>query len=89
MNFIRKILINLSLTIIILYQKLISPLTPARCRFVPSCSEYARQAIVSHGLKGILLGFRRVLRCHPWNAGGFDPVPEMTQGGYNIDSVDI
>ena len=60
-----------------LYQRLISPLLGARCRFHPSCSEYAAQAIVRHGpIKGIYLGVRRILRCHPWNPGGIDEVPE-------------
>ena len=59
------------------YQRLISPLTGARCRFHPSCSEYTAQAIVVHGpLRGLYLGMRRLLRCHPWSAGGVDNVPE-------------
>jgi putative membrane protein insertion efficiency factor len=60
------------------YQRLISPLLGARCRFHPSCSEYAAQAILRHGpLRGIYLACRRVLRCHPWNPGGIDEVPEV------------
>lgn len=60
-----------------LYQRLISPLLGARCRFRPSCSEYAAQAILRHGVfRGFYLGIRRVLRCHPWNPGGIDEVPE-------------
>ena len=59
-----------------LYQRLISPLTPPSCRFEPSCSEYGAQAILAHGvLKGSLLASWRILRCHPFCAGGFDPVP--------------
>ncbi len=47
------------------------------CRFHPTCSEYTYQAIEKHGIwKGCYLGLRRVLRCHPWNDGGYDPVPE-------------
>ena len=58
------------------YQLLISPLFPASCRFDPSCSEYARQAIAKYGpLKGTWLAIRRVARCHPWHPGGHDPVP--------------
>ena len=64
------------LLLIRLYQKLISPMLPASCRFYPSCSEYTCQAIAKYGaLRGGWLGVRRVSRCHPWNPGGFDPVP--------------
>lgn len=59
-----------------LYQRLISPLLGPRCRFYPSCSEYAVGSILAHGpLRGLYLGIRRLLRCHPWNPGGFDEVP--------------
>ena len=59
-----------------LYQVAISPYTPPSCRFIPSCSEYARQAIAKHGpLKGSALALRRILRCHPWGGSGYDPVP--------------
>lgn len=58
------------------YQQCISPLTPPACRFTPTCSEYARQAIMKHGpLKGLWLAVRRILRCHPWGGSGYDPVP--------------
>lgn len=59
------------------YQLLISPILGNNCRFYPSCSCYAREAIVVHGsIKGIWLTIRRLLRCHPFHPGGFDPVPE-------------
>lgn len=59
------------------YQRWISPLLPRSCRFVPSCSEYAAQAVERHGLlRGGGLAIRRLLRCHPLHPGGFDPVPE-------------
>ncbi len=59
------------------YQRVVSPLIGPRCRFHPSCSEYAAQAVLKHGpIRGIYLGVRRLLRCHPWNPGGFDDVPE-------------
>jgi len=59
------------------YQKLVSPLFPASCRYVPSCSEYAALALTRHGLvRGIWLSLARVLRCNPWSEGGEDPVPE-------------
>lgn len=58
------------------YQRFISPLLGPRCRFYPSCSHYALEAIQLHGpFRGGWLGFRRILRCHPLNPGGFDPVP--------------
>jgi putative membrane protein insertion efficiency factor len=59
------------------YQLLLSPVLPASCRFFPSCSAYAVEALAKHGaVSGSWLAVRRVCRCHPWNDGGFDPVPE-------------
>ncbi|WP_407897875.1 membrane protein insertion efficiency factor YidD [Ferrigenium sp. UT5] len=58
------------------YKFLISPILPPACRFHPSCSEYAEEAIVKHGpIKGLWLAVWRVARCNPWSAGGHDPVP--------------
>jgi hypothetical protein len=58
------------------YQRVISPALPAHCRFYPSCSEYAIQAIVRYGpIRGGWLAMKRILRCGPWNSGGYDPVP--------------
>jgi len=58
------------------YQKILSPLFPPVCRFTPSCSHYAIEAIQQHGsLKGSLLAGYRILRCHPFCRGGYDPVP--------------
>ncbi|HYP25438.1 MAG TPA: membrane protein insertion efficiency factor YidD [Blastocatellia bacterium] len=57
------------------YQLLISPLLPPSCRFTPTCSQYAMEAIKKHGtLRGSYLGLRRLLRCHPFHPGGYDPV---------------
>ena len=58
------------------YKIAISPALPSSCRFAPTCSEYAAQAIAEHGLgRGILLAGRRLLRCHPFDPGGYDPPP--------------
>lgn len=58
------------------YQLLISPLLGVNCRFEPSCSHYAQEAIATHGaLRGLVLAGHRILRCHPWGGSGFDPVP--------------
>ncbi len=58
------------------YQKYISPLTPPACRYTPTCSQYAVEALQKHGpLKGLWLAIRRILRCHPWGGHGYDPVP--------------
>jgi putative membrane protein insertion efficiency factor len=58
------------------YQLLLAPFAGGACRFEPSCSEYARQAVETHGLmRGLLLAVRRVGRCHPFARAGFDPVP--------------
>ncbi|MDA8140119.1 MAG: membrane protein insertion efficiency factor YidD [Desulfobacteraceae bacterium] len=63
-------------TVIRAYQLIISPLIGPACRFVPSCSHYAIEAIERYGvLKGGCMALRRLLRCHPWGSGGFDPVP--------------
>ena len=67
---------KLLLVLIRCYQDAISPILGQNCRFSPSWSDYAAQAIEKHGaLKGLFLGLKRILRCHPWNQGGFDPVP--------------
>ncbi len=58
------------------YKLVVSPFLGQNCRFYPSCSDYAQQAVSVHGaLRGSLLAGRRLCKCHPWNAGGFDPVP--------------
>ncbi len=62
--------------LIILYQKLISPLLGNNCRFYPSCSEYAKKSLEKHGFfKGFWLSVKRIFKCHPFHPGGHDPVP--------------
>lgn len=64
------------LTFIRLYQYLISPLTPGSCRFTPTCSQYAAEAVIKHGpFRGGWLALKRLARCHPWGGSGYDPVP--------------
>ncbi|CAF24092.1 MULTISPECIES: membrane protein insertion efficiency factor YidD [Candidatus Protochlamydia] len=61
------------------YQYTLSPLLGLTCRFYPTCSEYMILALQKHGaMKGAYLGVKRICRCHPWNPGGHDPVPEST-----------
>lgn len=75
-NIPRKILILL----INVYRYTISPLLGANCRFQPSCSEYAKQAILQFGvLRGVFFTIRRLARCHPWGGQGYDPVPDLKQ----------
>lgn len=63
--------------LITLYQHTVGPMIPSSCRFLPTCSKYAYEALGTHGfLKGSWLGVRRIGRCHPLAKGGFDPVPE-------------
>ncbi len=80
-----------ALALIRFYQRTVSPYTPSCCKYVPTCSEYALQAIEVYGLwKGGRLAVWRILRCNPFSKGGFDPVPEqklksakMSQTGQN------
>ncbi len=58
------------------YQKFISPLSPPSCRYMPTCSQYAWEAVEKHGFwKGIQLSVKRLASCHPWGGSGYDPVP--------------
>lgn len=72
----RKFLTAILLAPIAFYQTCISPFTPPACRFTPTCSQYAKEAIIKHGpLKGLWLAIKRICRCHPWGGSGYDPVP--------------
>jgi putative membrane protein insertion efficiency factor len=72
----RSPLSRLATGLILAYQRLLSPRLGRNCRFFPSCSEYAKEAILAHGLlRGLSLGMRRLGRCHPLHPGGLDPVP--------------
>lgn len=72
----RKILTAPLIVLILAYRYLISPVLGNHCRYTPSCSQYALEALESHGVfKGLWLGLKRVGSCHPWHTGGYDPVP--------------
>ena len=79
MKFVRRIADFASKTAIValkFYKRFVSPCLPPVCRFEPTCSTYMREAIEKKGLaKGAFLGVRRLLKCHPFHEGGFDPVP--------------
>ena len=72
---INKFLIFSVISLINLYKYLISPLLGNNCRFLPTCSEYTKEAIIKFGLiKGTSLGFKRIVKCHPWGKSGHDPI---------------
>ncbi len=74
MNFLLLLILKGLLKV---YKLFISPLLGPRCRFFPSCSDYASESLSSHGIiKGFLLTFKRLLKCHPWGREGWDPVPQ-------------
>ncbi|MDD4635213.1 MAG: membrane protein insertion efficiency factor YidD [Dehalococcoidales bacterium] len=71
---------HLSLAMIRFYQKYISSVLPSSCRYTPTCSQYTYEAINRFGVsKGVWMGIKRISRCHPFNPGGYDPVPERNQ----------
>jgi len=71
---------DIFISIIKLYKNYISPFFPQSCRFIPSCSSYALEAIERYGpLKGTIFGLKRILKCHPFHAGGYDPLPLYTK----------
>jgi len=61
---------------IYIYQKIVSPMIPARCRYTPTCSQYSKDSILKYGpFRGMTLTLKRILKCHPWGGSGYDPVP--------------
>jgi uncharacterized protein len=75
-DILKKIIIFPFLILVRFYQIVISPLTPATCRFTPTCSHYTAEALQKHGLLyGGFLSLKRILSCHPWGKSGYDPVP--------------
>ena len=80
---------QLALGLLWLYRYAISPLMPPHCRFEPTCSSYAQQAIQRYGIaRGGLLTLRRLTKCHPWHAGGYDPVPGCGHNQPHTHSID-
>ncbi|MDO4779468.1 MAG: membrane protein insertion efficiency factor YidD [Bacteroides sp.] len=76
LNLLSKTLSTLLLLPIFFYRAVISPITPPSCRYTPTCSKYAIEAIKKHGpIKGFVLAVKRIFRCHPWGGSGYDPVP--------------
>ena len=76
MNPLSKFFGKLLILPIRFYQRFISPLTPPACRYTPTCSQYAVEAIRRHGpVRGLWLAIKRISRCHPWGGSGYDPVP--------------
>ena len=74
--FISNLLKHLIINIIKIYQRFISPFFPSSCKFSPSCSRYGIDAINKYGaIRGSFLTVKRVLKCNPWNNGGYDPIP--------------
>lgn len=72
----KKVIIFPFLAMIKFYQNFISPLLPSTCRYTPTCSEYAKQSLVKHGLiKGSFISVKRIIKCNPWGGNGYDPVP--------------
>lgn len=78
MGFLSQVATKILIAFVRAYQVVLSPLTHGCCRFQPSCSAYMIEALQVHGpLKGLILGMWRLLRCHPFGASGFDPVPPV------------
>jgi putative membrane protein insertion efficiency factor len=74
-------MVRIAIGLLRIYRYLLSPMLGPRCRFMPSCSEYAMQALHTHGaVRGGWLSARRLCKCHPWHPGGFDPVPDSASG---------
>ncbi|MFI3279212.1 MAG: membrane protein insertion efficiency factor YidD [Rikenellaceae bacterium] len=73
---LKWLLLQPLLLLILFYRRCISPLTPPSCRFTPTCSQYALEALRKYGpIKGLFLSIKRISKCHPWGGSGYDPVP--------------
>ncbi|MCK5840541.1 MAG: membrane protein insertion efficiency factor YidD [Candidatus Sabulitectum sp.] len=66
------------IAVVRIYRRVLSPLLPPSCIYTPTCSVYAEEALRKHGaFRGTVMATKRILRCHPWHSGGYDPVPEV------------
>jgi putative membrane protein insertion efficiency factor len=75
-NILKSLLTKFLVFLVRIYQRVLSPLLPPSCRYTPTCSQYAVEALKKHGpWRGLLLSIRRFTRCHPWGGSGYDPVP--------------
>jgi len=82
LSILKKIVINIFVFFIKIYQWIISPIIKTNCRYLPTCSDYAVQALYEHGIrKGLFLSIKRILQCHPFGGSGFDPVPKKYNKG--------
>lgn len=77
------------LSMIRFYRRWVSPLTPPSCRFTPTCSAYAEEAVRRYGVRGGWLALRRLLRCHPFGGSGYDPVPGRGPGPETLDQPPV
>ncbi|NOZ34703.1 MAG: membrane protein insertion efficiency factor YidD [Chlorobi bacterium] len=89
MNILRKILFQIAVAPIKFYRFAISPYTPSSCRHIPTCSEYAVEAIRIHGLKGFWMAAVRISHCHPWGTSGYDPVLPKGMHKIKVHKIDL
>jgi putative membrane protein insertion efficiency factor len=83
---LRWVMVHIVLLPVYFYRGAISPLTPASCRHIPTCSQYALDAVKIHGpFKGFWMATNRILHCHPWGTSGYDPVPPIKKTGRRGD----
>lgn len=69
---------NILVFLVRIYRRAMSPLLPPSCIYTPTCSAYAEESLIKHGaFRGTIFSIKRILRCHPWHTGGYDPVPEV------------
>jgi len=86
-NFVKSIPANLIILLINVYRYTLSPFFGNQCRFYPTCSHYAEDAVKQHGaISGGVMAVKRICRCHPWHEGGYDPVPTAVAEKKKIDN---